>query len=208
MYRRDCGNRRESKKAAALRRKVFLSSVDAGRTISKYRIKLSSFREIQRIPSLMQDGKVKVTVVVSERGKEAVVAMHGKADFVGEGCLTGQPRRLATVRAMTESVIMRFDEVAVVRRAPRRAYLPKRPRGAPHRTLPSARLQIINGRGAVVRINDRGHLFGLLVAAPSILHVSVAVRRNYYRCGERAINAKVIYTNNVILPRRPFTRAR
>ena len=137
MYRRDCGNRRESKKAAALRLKVFLSSVDAGRTISKYRIKLSSFRDMQRIPSLMQDGKVTVTVVVSERGKEAVVAMHGKGDFVGEGCLTGQPRRLATVRAMTESVIMRFT---VVRRAPRRAYLPKRPRGAPHRTLPSARV--------------------------------------------------------------------
>ena len=114
----------------------------------------------------MQDGKVTVTVVVSERGKEAVVAMHGKGDFVGEGCLTGQPRRLATVRAMTESVIMRFDEVAVVRRAPRRAYLPKRPRGAPHRTLPSARVQIINGRGAVVRINDRGPFVrGLLVAS-------------------------------------------
>ena len=62
----------------------------------------------------MQDGKVKVTVV-SERGKEAVVAIHGNGDFFGEGCLTGQPRRLATVKAMTGSVIMRLDKAAVVR---------------------------------------------------------------------------------------------
>ena len=36
------------------------------------------------------DGKCKVTVV-SEKGKEAVVALHEKGDFFGEGCLTGQP---------------------------------------------------------------------------------------------------------------------
>ena len=41
----------------------------------------------------MMDGKCKVTVV-SETGKEAVVAFHEKGDFFGEGCLTGQPRRL------------------------------------------------------------------------------------------------------------------
>jgi CRP/FNR family cyclic AMP-dependent transcriptional regulator len=38
-----------------------------------------------------------------------------KGDFFGEGCLTGQPRRLATVKAMTGSVIMRLDKAAVVR---------------------------------------------------------------------------------------------
>ena len=62
----------------------------------------------------MQEGKVKVTVV-SEHGKEAVVAIHGTGDFFGEGCLTGQPRRLATATAMTESVIMRLDKATIVR---------------------------------------------------------------------------------------------
>jgi CRP/FNR family transcriptional regulator, cyclic AMP receptor protein len=38
-----------------------------------------------------------------------------KGDFFGEGCLIGQPRRLATVKAMTGSVIMRLDKAAVVR---------------------------------------------------------------------------------------------
>jgi CRP-like cAMP-binding protein len=39
-----------------------------------------------------------------------VVALHGKADFFGEGCLTGQPLRLATVIAITECVIVRLDK--------------------------------------------------------------------------------------------------
>jgi CRP/FNR family cyclic AMP-dependent transcriptional regulator len=62
----------------------------------------------------IQDGKVKVCVI-SEQGKEAVVALHGKGDFFGEGCLTGQPLRLATVAAMTDCVIMRLDKAAIVR---------------------------------------------------------------------------------------------
>jgi CRP-like cAMP-binding protein len=52
---------------------------------------------------------------VSERGKEAVVAIHGKRDFFGEGCLAGQTLRLATVAAMTECIIMRIDKASIVR---------------------------------------------------------------------------------------------
>ena len=42
------------------------------------------------------------------KGKEAVVALHGDGEFFGEGCLTGQPLRLAMVAAVTECVIMRL----------------------------------------------------------------------------------------------------
>jgi CRP/FNR family transcriptional regulator, cyclic AMP receptor protein len=96
--------------------KVFLSTVDAGRTISKYRTNQAVFFQGDEADSVfyVQHGKVKVTVA-SERGKEAVVAMHENGDFFGEGCLTGQPRRLATVRAMTGSEIMRLDKAAVIR---------------------------------------------------------------------------------------------
>ena len=59
------------------------------------------------------DGECKATVV-SEKGKEAVVAFHERGEFFGEGCLTGQPRRLATVTAITMSEIMRFDKAAMV----------------------------------------------------------------------------------------------
>ena len=62
----------------------------------------------------IQKGQVKITVV-SEQGKEAVVAVLGPDEFCGEGCLTGQPRRLATATAMTECEIMRLEKAAIVR---------------------------------------------------------------------------------------------
>jgi CRP/FNR family transcriptional regulator, cyclic AMP receptor protein len=61
----------------------------------------------------VQKGKVKITVV-SQQGKEAVVAILGADDFFGEGCLAGQPRRMATVKAMVESAIMRLEKAAIV----------------------------------------------------------------------------------------------
>ena len=53
--------------------------------------------------------------VISELGKEAVVALHGKENFFGEGCLSGQSLRLASAAAMTDCVIMRLDKTAIVR---------------------------------------------------------------------------------------------
>jgi CRP-like cAMP-binding protein len=44
-----------------------------------------------------------------------VVALHAKGDFFGEGCLTGQRLRLATVVAMTDLEVMRFDNAAIQR---------------------------------------------------------------------------------------------
>ena len=62
----------------------------------------------------IQSGKVKITVV-SEQGKEAVVAILGTNDFFGEGCLAGQAQRMATVTTMTDSVIVRLEKAAIVR---------------------------------------------------------------------------------------------
>jgi CRP/FNR family cyclic AMP-dependent transcriptional regulator len=57
---------------------------------------------------------VKISVV-SEQGKEAVVAMLGTNDFFGEGCLAGQALRMATVLTMMDSVIVRLEKAAIVR---------------------------------------------------------------------------------------------
>ncbi|MGH6936921.1 MAG: Crp/Fnr family transcriptional regulator, partial [Methylocella sp.] len=62
----------------------------------------------------IQSGKVKVTVV-SEQGKEAVVAILEANDFFGEGCLAGQVRRIAAVTTMTDSIIVRLEKAAIVR---------------------------------------------------------------------------------------------
>jgi CRP/FNR family cyclic AMP-dependent transcriptional regulator len=95
---------------------VFLSTVDGGRSVSNYRKNQKIFVQGDAADSVfyIQDGQVKLSVI-SELGKEAVVALHGKEDFIGEGCLSGQSLRLATAAAMTDCVIMRLDKVAIVR---------------------------------------------------------------------------------------------
>src|SRR5207247_144905 len=92
------------------------TAVDGGNTVSKYRKDHVVFTEGEAADAVfyIQQGKVKVTVV-SEQGKEAIVAMLGPGDFFGEGCLAGQPRRLATVAAMTECVVTRLEKAAMVR---------------------------------------------------------------------------------------------
>jgi CRP/FNR family transcriptional regulator, cyclic AMP receptor protein len=62
----------------------------------------------------IEKGKVKVTVL-SARGKEAVVAILGGGDFFGEGCLAGQPLRMATATAMTECSILRVQKETMTR---------------------------------------------------------------------------------------------
>ncbi len=62
----------------------------------------------------IQEGRVKVSVV-SEHGKEAVIAILHAGDFCGEGCLSGQMVRMASVVAMTDCVATRLEKTAVVR---------------------------------------------------------------------------------------------
>ena len=96
--------------------KDFLTRVAVGRSISKYRKMEPVFAQGSVANSVfyVQKGKVKVTVS-SDLGKEAVVAILGKGEFFGEGCLAGQNRRLATAIAMTECEIMRIEKATMVR---------------------------------------------------------------------------------------------
>jgi CRP/FNR family transcriptional regulator, cyclic AMP receptor protein len=96
--------------------RVFLSKVNGGRAISDYRKETVVYRQGDPADSVfyIQTGKVKTTVV-SEQGKEAVVALLGAGDFFGEGCLTGQPLRLSTVSTMSECVIVRIAKAGITR---------------------------------------------------------------------------------------------
>ena len=92
--------------------KVFLSKVNGGRTISEYRKDQIVYGQGDPADSVffIQSGKVKKTVV-SDQGKEAVVALLG----TGEGCLAGEALRLATVSAMTKCVIARMAKADITR---------------------------------------------------------------------------------------------
>lgn len=96
--------------------KSFLAKVGEGRSIGKYRKDQNVFSQGDLADAVfyIQRGKVKATVV-SEQGKEAVVAILGTNEFFGEACLAGQARRMATVATMIESVIVRLEKAAIVR---------------------------------------------------------------------------------------------
>lgn len=96
--------------------KVFLSKANGGRTISTYQKNQTFYAQGDPADSVfyIHDGKVKITVI-SEQGKEAVVAILGPDEFCGEGCLTGQPLRVATAVALTECKVMKLEKAEIVR---------------------------------------------------------------------------------------------
>jgi len=61
----------------------------------------------------IKKGKIKLTVV-SNSGKEAVIAVLGAGDYFGEGCLAGQLQRMSTAKAMTDCVVARIARPAVM----------------------------------------------------------------------------------------------
>jgi CRP/FNR family cyclic AMP-dependent transcriptional regulator len=105
----------ESKPASPFRSETLLSKANGGRTIAIYRRNQIVFSQGAPADAVfyIQQGQVKLTVL-SERGKEAVVAILGTGDFCGEGCLAGQPLRLATAEAIEESNIMRLEKAAMI----------------------------------------------------------------------------------------------
>jgi CRP/FNR family transcriptional regulator, cyclic AMP receptor protein len=95
---------------------VFLETAAKGRAVATHQTKQIIFAQGDAADSVIyiKSGKVKVTVV-SKHGKEAVVAILGADEFLGEGCLIGQPKRLATATAMTECVTMRVEKSEIMR---------------------------------------------------------------------------------------------
>jgi CRP-like cAMP-binding protein len=93
-----------------------LAKVSEGRTTAVYERNQTAF--VQGDPAnaiyYLQKGKVKLTVV-SNQGKEAVVAILGPGDFFGEECLAHQELRMSTATAMDESSIMRLEKTRMMR---------------------------------------------------------------------------------------------
>ena len=96
--------------------KSFLAKIGEGRSIGKYRKDQIVFSQGDPADAVfyIQKGKVKITVV-SEQGKEAIVAFLNANEFFGEGCLAGQVQRMASVATITDSVVVRLERAAIVR---------------------------------------------------------------------------------------------
>src|SRR6266699_1540231 len=115
LARRKRGAFVRKKAKASFDPKVFLAMMGEGKTISKYPKDQIVFSQGQVADAVfyIQEGKIKLTVV-SEQGKEAVVAMLGPGHFFGEGCLNGHPLRIATTRAVDECVVTRIEKATMI----------------------------------------------------------------------------------------------
>ena len=96
--------------------KAFLGRAGHGRTVVEFRKQQTLFSQGDPADAVFYilKGKIKLTVL-SRQGKEAVIAMLGPDDFFGEGCLAGQPLRMATVTAVTDGSVMRLEKHVIIR---------------------------------------------------------------------------------------------
>jgi len=101
---------------SAIDPKALLASTGVRRITRDYREGQTIFSQGDRADAVffIERGKVKLTVL-SRQGKQAVVALLGPETFFGEGCLAGQPLRMATATATTDSSITLLPKAATVR---------------------------------------------------------------------------------------------
>ena len=95
---------------------VFLTKVRDAKTTRELKAKHAVFSQGDAADAVyyVQTGSVKLSVV-STQGKEAVVALLEPGSFFGEGCLAGQPLRMATARAIEPTSVVRVDKSTMVR---------------------------------------------------------------------------------------------
>jgi CRP/FNR family transcriptional regulator, cyclic AMP receptor protein len=95
--------------------KSFLAKVGAGKQVLEFHKNQHVFEQgdVADAVFYIQKGKVKLTVV-SEHGKEAVVAILEPGQFFGEGCMNGHARRIATTTAMEDCLITEITKAAMI----------------------------------------------------------------------------------------------
>jgi CRP-like cAMP-binding protein len=106
----------KSKKNGAFNARAFLDSSGIARKIVLYRREEVVFTQGDPCDHVLyiQKGSVKLSVL-SKSGREAVVAMLGAGEFFGEGCLAGQPVRMGSATATTDTTILHVDKEQMVR---------------------------------------------------------------------------------------------
>jgi CRP/FNR family transcriptional regulator, cyclic AMP receptor protein len=79
----------------------YLSNAGVSRRIAKFKKGQVIFSQDDPCDNVLyiQSGNAKLTIV-NPQGKEAVLAIVGPGDFLGEGCIIGNPVRMATATAI------------------------------------------------------------------------------------------------------------
>jgi CRP/FNR family cyclic AMP-dependent transcriptional regulator len=94
----------------------FLATVGVARTITQCPKDYKIFSQGDPADAVfyIQEGRAKLKVI-SKQGKEAVIAILGAGDFLGEACLVGQKVCLATAVAIAPSYILRVEKTEMLR---------------------------------------------------------------------------------------------
>jgi len=106
----------KSKQTGTFNVQSFLDSSGIARKLVKYQRGEVIFTQGDPCEHVLyiQKGGVKLSVL-SKSGREAVVAMLGTGEFFGEGCLAGQPVRMGSATATSDSTILRVDKDQMIR---------------------------------------------------------------------------------------------
>jgi CRP/FNR family cyclic AMP-dependent transcriptional regulator len=96
--------------------KHFLNSAGPGRRIRKFKREETVFCQgaSSRTVIYIQEGSVRLTTV-NTAGREAVIAILGPGDFLGEGCLAGQSICMATARTVAPTTVLLINKREMVR---------------------------------------------------------------------------------------------
>jgi CRP/FNR family cyclic AMP-dependent transcriptional regulator len=105
-----------NKKSAPVDWEALLAGISRGKTAVEYSADRSIFQQGQSADSIfyLRQGKVKLSVI-SQQGKEAIVATLSAGDFLGEGCLAGQPLRMSTATAVNDCSLYRIEKALMTR---------------------------------------------------------------------------------------------
>ena len=105
-----------TKKEQSVDWEALLDGIFRGKTVIECGMDRNVFRQGQPSDSLfyLRRGRVKLTVI-SQQGKEAIIAILSAGDFFGEGCLAGQPLRMATAIAMTDCTLDKIEKLLMAR---------------------------------------------------------------------------------------------
>ncbi len=109
-------NRSKGNAKKAFNARDFLDSAGVARKVTEFKKKETIFSQGDPCRNVfyIQKGGVRLSVV-NESGKEAVVAVLGPGDFVGEGCLAGQPIRIGTATAIAPTTALVIEKSEMVR---------------------------------------------------------------------------------------------
>ena len=104
-----------NKRSLTFNAKRFFRGIGDRKTTRLYRKKQAIYSQgdVAEAMYYIHTGIVKLTAS-SKRGKRAVVAILGKDEFFGEGCLGASSRRISSATAMEECTIVRVRKTIVL----------------------------------------------------------------------------------------------